>query len=305
MSLEVDVYGPTVEKAADDLIEAGRVGDLLDLIDDAGGTDGAAGQLWAQLMTPSQLWRLLEGGNVDEDSLGRVIRGMGEAAIPPLLDTLTESESRSLRRKIFDYLADMGPEAGKAVITRLDDDRWFVARNVLAILNRMQELPEGFDPLDYIDHEDPRVRREALPLALSHGSSRAAALAAGVLDEDERLCRLALLEIQEGPSDSLLSTLVNRVVRSERPPELRALAVRAFGNTGSPLVLEVLLEVASTGKTLFGRRKIAGAAPDVIEALRLLRTRWSDDAEAAAVLRAARSSRNAEVRDAAWGEGLE
>ena len=300
MSLELDAFGPTVEKAVDDLIDVGNVGFLLDLIDEAP-DKRVASQLRAQVISPATLWRLLEAGNLDERSLGRVVQELGDAAVEPLLDALIASDSRALRRRIFDYLVRLGPEAGRGATLRADDARWFVARNILALLKRVGPVPEGFDPLLYVEHDDPRVRLEALALALNHPPSRERALAAGLEDEDERLVRMALMSAQEAFPDALLPTLVERVVRSDHPPELRALGVRALRHSRSDPVADVLTLVVSHRKTLLGRPKIQPAAPDVIAALIVLHEHWRGHPRAAAVLRAAGRSRDPRLRAAAQG----
>jgi hypothetical protein len=301
MSLELDVVGPTVEKAVDDLIDAGEIAWLLETIGEAPAGTETPDRLRAQVMRPSTLWRLIEAGHLDEDSLGRVIEGMGNAAIAPLLDVLLESEARSLRRRIFDYLIRIGRDAGAAAAQRLDDPRWFVARNILSLMNRVRSVPEGFDVQAYLRHEDARVRREAMSLALSQRSLRDGAIIAGLTDEDERLLRMALGAAQDGLPEEAVPILLDRVVRSDHPPEVRALGVRALRHSRSRLVPEALMALAVSRKTFFGRPKIASPEPDVLAALLILHDHWRDYPDVAPVLKAAGRSREGRVRAAAQG----
>lgn len=298
MSMEVDSWGATVEKAVTDLLEAGQMTYLMELADKAPPGSTAAEKLRAYLAKPSQLKRLLKGVDVEEGILEVMTSRMGRVAIPVLLDALTESESRAVRRKVFDALARMGDDVGEAIMERLDEPRWFVVRNMLALVQRLPDRPKGFSAARFLDNPDPRVRREALPLAMQEPSLKNRALAQGLADSDERLLRMALLEAQESLPEPLVPVLVNRVIRSSCPQALKALGVKALRHSGSSLALEALLEISTTGRTILGRRKLAPASPPVLGALRVLAEHWKRDARAREVVREAKRSKDPEIRGA-------
>ncbi len=299
MALEVDAYGPTLDKAVSDLVDAGQVGGVLQMLDSASEGNRVASRLRKQLTTPQQLRRLLSGVDVDEESLQALVDRMGPAAIDTLFELLTESESRAVRRKIFNALARMGPEVASPAMERLKDSRWYVQRNVLALLQRLEELPDGFDPMQYVDHSDSRVRREAYPLALKVPEAKARALARALSDSDERIVRMALLELQEGTVEALVPTIVSRVLRSDAFPGLRSLAVRSLRRARSSLALEALLEVCDGGRSLLGRRKLASKTPELVAALGILAEEWGEDPRARTFLELARSSGDLQIQAAA------
>jgi len=303
MAMEVGSWGPTVEKAVSDLMDQGEAPFIIDLLNSApeGSRTGAA--LQAFLTSPGQLRRLLRGEDVDQATLKVVVGRMGPSAIPVLLDGLTESESRSVRRKVFDVLAEMGEAVAEGAMARLDEPRWYVVRNMLALIQRLPGTPEGFSAAEFMDHEDPRVRREAFPLALKEGKLRKRALATALADSDERLVRKALVELQEEIPETLVPVVVSRVIRSSHASDLRALGVRALGRSKSALGLEALMEVASSGKTILGRRRLASHSPEMVAAIKVLRERWSHDPRAREILDAARKSREVEVQRAAGVAG--
>ena len=298
MSMEVDSWGPTVAKAVSDLIEAGEVPYLLEMVDGAPEDSEVAAKLQDHLTSPSQLRRLLSGSDVDEATLRSVVQRMGKAAIPTLLDALIESESRGVRRKVFDVLSQIGEDVGEAIMARLDEPRWFVVRNMLALVQRLPERPEGFSAGPFMEHKDPRVRREAFPLAIREATLRERTLASGLADTDERLLRMALLEVQESIPETLVPVLVNRVVRSEKPSDLRGMGARALRHSKSALALEALLEVASSGKSILGRWKVAQPSPAVLAALQSLSASWAQDSRARELLKTAAKSKEPEIRKA-------
>jgi hypothetical protein len=153
-----------------------------------------------------------------------------------------------------------------------------------------------------MDHRDARVRREAFPLAIQEGGARERTLATGLADPDERLLRMALLEVMDSVPETLVPVLVSRVVKSDRPSDLRSMGVRALRSSRSPLALEALLGVCVTGKSILGKRKLAAPSPEVISALEVLASTWSEDPRARAVLSAARRSKSPEIRKAALSQ---
>lgn len=298
-ALELDAWGPIVSKALTDLTDEGGTGRLLGMVRAAPGSNRVAAQIRGHLTTPAQFRRLLASGQMDDEALQGLIQEMGSGAVDPLLDVLADSDDRSVRRRVFDALTRMGPFVGQRTVERLSDPRWFVLRNLLALLVRLEHVPDDFDPQPFVEHPDPRVRREAFPLALHKPRLRDRVLVASLTDADERMVRMALLELQKGVPDAVLPTLVNRVVTSEeRSPEIRALGVKALADSRSPLVLNTLLDLVTAGKTLFGKARLADGSVEVLQALRVLSLCWSERPEVRAVLQNAARSRDPDVRGA-------
>ncbi|MEX0979897.1 MAG: hypothetical protein WDZ89_02315, partial [Gemmatimonadota bacterium] len=297
-ALEVDAWGPTLEKAVSELLDDGRIGFVLQTLDGAPADNRVAERLHAQLTTPFQLRKLLTSGDMSGDSLRDLVERIGPEAIDPLLDFLTESESRATRRKVFDCLVRLGAPAGAKAVEWLEDPRWFVQRNMLALLQQIDPLPEGFLPTPYLTHPDPRVRREGFPLALRVPALRDRALALAVRDADERLVRMALLELQRRLPEALVPLVVEHVIESGAIAELRPLGIRTLRGSSAPLALDTLLRICSGGRTIFGRPKLAPSSPELLAALSVLASAWRDDDRAAAVLKRAAVSGDADVRAA-------
>jgi hypothetical protein len=305
MSVELDAWGPTVAEAFETLIDAGEIGFLLAVADTAPRGNHVAAGIRERLTRPDQFRSLFQGEDIDEGILGDLVDRMGDTALPVLLDVLADSESRSIRRKVFDVLARHGAVLGPLVAERLPDDRWFVVRNLLALLQEVPEPTAGFSPEPFLDHEDVRVRREAFPLALRDPKHRTAALAKGLAEADDRILRLCLVDLQRGgfghPDPDSVSVWggVRTVLRASRDLEMRLLAVKALEVSTSPAALEVLIELVSPGKTLLGRPKLASPRPEVLAALRALSRTWGSHSLAARVLVEARKSKQPGVKQAA------
>ncbi len=300
-AIEVDAFGGTVRRALLDLVDRAEVGAVIELLSEDAADVPAARAMLDYLTEPAQLRRILARTPVEEAALDAMVGRVGESAIDPLMEVLVESESRSLRRKVFDMLARLGPRAGQRAVERLEDPRWFVQRNMLALLHHLEGLPPGFDPLWFTSHGDHRVRREAFPLALRDASSRDHALSLALSDRDERLVRMALMELHNHVPVPLIPTVVNRAMHEGRSDEIRALAVRVLRDSDSVLVRDALLAMAAPSRSLFGRPRLAPVGAAVLAAVETLSRRWSRDERVKPVLERARRSRDPELVRAAGG----
>src|SRR5213592_4410952 len=298
MALEVDTVGPGVLAAADRVVEEGRLGQLLDALAQVGEAPAAAPEVWARLATPDVVRRLAGHEPVDFKTLERLVPRVGLPAAAPLLDALATAEARSTRRGLLAQLAKIGPELAPIVIARLDDPRWYVTRNLLALLEDLAPLPAGFSASSYLGHTDTRVRWQAVKLQVTLPAQRDAALANGLQDPDPRTLRLALglaVALQRCPDDAV-EALVDRTTDGTSPVDVRSLAIRALGYARPPAALEALLRLASGGRSLFGREKLRAKSPEVLAALMALATGWGRHPRARAVLERAAAANDHEIR---------
>ena len=308
MALEVDTVGPGVLAAADRVVEEGRLGQLLEALGEVQEAQSTAPEVWARLATPDVVRRLARQEPVDFKTLDRLVPRVGLLAAAPLLDALAAAEARSTRRGLLAQLAKMGPELAPVVIARLEDPRWYVTRNLLALLEDLAPLPPGFSAASYLRHADARVRWQAVKLQVTIPAHRDAALAKGLQDPDPRTLRLALglaVALQRCPDDAV-PALADRTTDGTVPIDVRSLAIRALGYARPPAALDALLRLASGGRTLFGREKLRAKSPELLAALIALATGWRRHPRARAVLERAAAASDYEVRTAAsqGGGGL-
>ena len=301
MALEVGTLGPRLHAAVDRVVAEGRLTQLLDVLEGGVADSAAAATVRAQIATAAAVQRVVGREPIDFKLLERLVPLVGTAAAPPLLDALAAAESRGARRGLLAQLAKMGAEIGPLVVARLDDSRWYVTRNLLALLEELGVPPAGFSAAAYMRHADARVRWQAVKLQLKLPAERDDALIAGLRDQDPRTLRLALslaVALQAFP-DTAVPLLVTRATDRALAGDLRALAVRSLGWTRAPAALETLLQITAGGRTLFGREKLAARSPEVIVALAALATGWSHDLRARARLAIAAASADSEIRHAA------
>jgi len=301
MALEIGTLGPRLSAAVARVVAEGRLAQLLDALEGGAGDTAAVATVRAQVATAAAVQQIVTREPIDFKLLERLVPLVGTAAAPPLLDALAVAESRGARRGLLAQLAKMGADIAPFVIARLDDSRWYVTRNLLALLGELGPSPGGFSAASYMSHADARVRWQAVKLQLTRPDGRDEALVAGLRDQDPRTVRLALslaVALQACP-DAAVPFLVQRATDRALAGDLRALAVRCLGYTGAPAALDALLQITAGGRTLFGRARLPPKSPDLLVALTALATGWRQDERAHARLLMAASSADGEIRDAA------
>ena len=301
MALEVGTLGPRLPAAVGRVVAEGRLAQLLDALEGGAADTAAAATVRAQIATAAAVQQIVAREPIDFKLLERLVPLVGAAAAPPLLDTLAVAESRGARRGLLAQLAKMGAEIAPHVVARLDDSRWYVTRNLLALLEELGPPPAGFSAASYMRHADARVRWQAVKLQLKRPDERDEALVTGLRDQDPRTLRLALslaVALQACP-DAAVPLLVNRATDRTLAGDLRALAVRCLGYTRAPAALETLLQITAGGRTLFGREKLPAKSLELLVALAALATGWRRDPRARARLVIAASSADGEIRRAA------
>ena len=91
-----------------------------------------------------------------------IILHLGDNVSTLLLNRLTKEIDNKLRKFLSQLLIDLGEQAFPALIETLEDERWFVVRNSVAILSesRSESLISSF--VKQLNHPDGRVVNEAI-----------------------------------------------------------------------------------------------------------------------------------------------
>jgi hypothetical protein len=300
---EVGTLGPVAWRAVERLLDEGRTGALLDVLERTPPDAGPAADVWDRVAGPAAVARLVATEPPDFATLDRVLPRVAPAAFEPLLDALAASESRTTRRGLLDRLARAPAEVGDAVAARLQADApWYVTRNLLLVLDGLPRLPAGFLAAPFAAHADARVRREALKLALKVPAEREAALLVALRDSDPRTARLALIAALEGCPAAAVPLVVAIALDPRRSADVRVPAIRALGRTRQPAALLGLLHVVDGGRTIFRHHKLAARSIELLAGLGALAAGWTSDPRARVLLAVAAASRDTEIRRAAHAE---
>lgn len=290
MALETDAVGVPLWRAVKEMEESGELGLLLVTLKSVPEDGLVATVLWDYFATENKVRELLSRPQLDFAIVSMLLdRLPKDRVIEMLLQTLVEAEQRSTRMAIFRRLVSLGDVAVPALVARLSDERWYVQRNMLAIMGEMQHVPKTFSPAELARHDDVRVRREAYNLWLRMPAERERAIVSALAEPDERIVRLAVQAAQHGVPDAAVPLIGGRLTENV-PADLRLQLVRLLGHVRNPLAVDVLLKFVVAGRALLGGVKLADKSPLMLTALTTLASNWANDARVRPALdRAARS----------------
>lgn len=305
MSLESGAVGPGVYRACSALVDRGRLGVLIDLLEAAPEGATSAEELWDRAVSPETLQWLLASEPVDFATVDRVLPRLGVRAADPLLDALASAQERATRRGLLVRLQRLGPVLGPSITARLADERWYVLRNLLTLLEELPELPIGFSVLPWVSHADPRVRLEAFKIGVKSPLERDRVITQALADPEHRVARIALIASLQGVPPAALPRIIGIATSRQGPPDLRLLAIRVLGVARAPEAFEELVRLVDGGRTLLGKRKLLPRSRELVAAVAALATGWGSHPRALELLVLAAVSDDAEVRRATDPEAAE
>jgi len=208
------------------------------------------------IRTMAHALRLYRPGTEEHEAARRLLGSLGALAVDPLLEQLAEEPDMSVRKSLVDVLSEMAPTYFNEVGSHVSDPRWYVVRNVVAILASTHSSAM----LPYMErtlrHHEVRVRRETIR-ALSGISDRVAheMLVHALTDEDAQNVQLAARYLGTAKVTAAIPAL-EQVARGEgrgnREVGPRVEAIETLGKLGARQALPTL-------EALAGRRTIIGA----------------------------------------------
>jgi hypothetical protein len=296
MAFEVNVSGPAVLHAANELVEAHQFEWLDNLMTDAAAPD-VQSAIWKDLATEDRLQAIIAADPIDVELLDGILPRLGMQAAEPMIEALISSPSRQSRRVLLDRLVDMGRMVAPMAVARLADSRWYVQRNMLAIIGGLDEIPEGFNADDFFRHPDERVRREAYHIMLQHRELRERAICRAVADANPRNARLGLAAALEDCPKAALPLIVSRVMSSSSGTDLKTAAIRVLGRAGDPASLDILSGLIEPRRSMM-RTKLPRKTPEYLAALRAVQPH-RDHPRIGPALDAAANARDPEIVRAA------
>jgi hypothetical protein len=305
LALETGVVGTVLWDAVRILSVDENPRRLLAMLKGAPKGSHAAEMIAQQLANPQRLALLLHEDPVDFDSVDALLKHLRLAAGQTLLNELIKSNSRITRRGIIERLGRLGPELEPMILERLKDERWFVLRNMLNVMNESGSPITRVPISNYQNHADPRVRREAMQLLFKDPLARDRALASGFKETDPALLRTALKEARGGLPDVAVPVLAKRILEADFPPEFRIPSIQLLGRSKSVLALDSLLKFVAGGTTLMGKPKLAANTPEMVAALKGLARTWPHERRAKVLLELAVSSSDPQVSAAAQASTTE
>ena len=193
-------------------------------------------------------------GREKYQNIRSIIISGGQPFVIPLMERLFDEENRSLRRFWFDCLGELGELVQIPALERLDDDRWFVVRNLIILLRSFSDQEVQRQVRRLVGHNHPIVRKEALKSLLSYRDSMADNLLLQDLDCSDPARKLAAVQIADMSSNTevvrKLLAILNSGSIKDYGLEIKTAVVQALAGIGAPQALPKLKEIIFSGSFL-------------------------------------------------------
>ncbi len=189
---------------------------------------------------------------------------MGGPAVEALIARLSLEESMAARRRLIAAIVRTGDVAVPNIVRGLEDERWFVVRNMATILAELGQEDTVQVLGRHLRHPDRRVRRELVRAIAKIGGRHAIRLLRGCLRDEDLLVRQTcvgyLAAVRDAGSLQVLLAIAAEPSREKDAQELRKAAILALGQFGSRAAVPLL--VATLRKRSWFRR----AEPEEVRA---------------------------------------
>ncbi len=170
--------------------------------------DNAVGELTSPVFLEATVVALVD--RADADLAAAVLKGLGSRAIDTLVEWMAIDDPPVSRRHIVGLLAMAGRFDVRSLALRLNDERWFIVRNVAISLGKTGR-PQAVEPLlSAVDHNDDRVRVEVLRALSALQGDEAVYLLLEALGDSSRRVRQAVVSLlRASPSRLIVGGLVD------------------------------------------------------------------------------------------------
>jgi HEAT repeat protein len=170
-----------------------------------------------------------------------LVLALGAAATRGLLEALAAEPDRARRLRLIDLAASLGPAIVPETRRLLADPRWYVVRNMVLLLRKVQDRTAMSEILRCADHSDLRVRLEAIRALFAFDSKVPRDLLARTIHHpDPRLAEAAVLLTGQHGITQAIDLLVEILLRWDllgRKRSLRLKTLRALADLSDARVL--------------------------------------------------------------------
>ena len=240
----------------------------------------------------------VSSGTEDGGDLGGyVLRALGKAGAVPLINALVGENSRLGRRRLIAVLVSMGDVVVPWARQMLEDQRWFVVRNMVTVLGGIASAEAQKSLGQLAGDKDPRIRKEvARAFGRIGGPTAHEQLLRFLEDPDPGVRVMAVSAAASHSSPQLLEALWT-VFRDTRIGSadwnIKAAVLRTTGRLRMPAALPRLASIAAR-RPFFHRKRWRVLRRTAVQALGEI-----GGQEAVALLERLRGDRDVEIRNAA------
>ncbi len=207
-----------------------------------------------------QLTQSLNASKDDHiDEIYTILTMLNKKSISPLTEMLSNLEQMKNRRVVCDALAVIARDNLEAVLKKLQDDNWYIVRNIVYVLGRIGDARVISHLKRIKDHREPKVRKEIIHTLSEIKSDEAKNMLVSYLNDSDNtvrvsaLKRISFMEHRKAVPD-ILKIISSEEFDSKENYEKKEL-FEALAILGSKDQLPYLKDLLMKKSWIFGRTK--------------------------------------------------
>ncbi|MCF6179764.1 MAG: hypothetical protein L3J63_10310 [Geopsychrobacter sp.] len=182
------------------------------------------------------------------------ILAVGAPFADELINRLSQTESMTIRRYYMGCLKDMGSNAHEAILEGLQDQRWYLVRNLVIVLAQ-QQIPALIKKLyPLLDYPHPRVHQEILKLMFIYNRPRAERQLLEELKTPDIPTQLYAAQLadrsNEKSTQRQLLTILRDAPFNDEGMELKVQILKVLAKIGDAGVVSLLEGLINSGNLL-------------------------------------------------------
>ena len=193
------------------------------------------------------LQQLESGGTIEKERIYLLLKQLGAKVAYGIIQRLCLADRLLARKALATALLRIGPPAIPPLLAMLKDERWYVVRNMVAIIGEIgcRDCVNALRPA--VCHDDPRVRKEAIRSLVRIGGKDVESLIIGLMDDrDEVIVRHAVLSLGLLKSTAAVQPLIQIMEKRDifmKRLAMKKNAIQGLGRIGDKRATPNLLRV--------------------------------------------------------------
>jgi hypothetical protein len=204
----------------------------------------------SKLVYSFRLW-----GRKDREAVIRLSKVLRNYIVSPLIDVLSEEDNSSLRRFLLSVLIELRSGVAAEATKRLDDERWYVVRNMLYLIRECKGKIFDTEVRKLLRHENPKLRMEAVKTLLEFNKPEAVShIKFNLKSNDPELRDRAIKLAAAYRVSDAVPELINLLGKKDMlgtESHYKKDVVRALGKIGDERTLDTLHKIACSKSLLY------------------------------------------------------
>jgi|GEM_PF-932518 len=203
---------------------------------------------------------LEQEGGISTIAVTALLNGAGVRGVAVAVEAVGSLKSLGLRRMLNSVLVGIGDPAVPTLLSLMDDERWYIVRNLCSVLGAIGNRDAIPYILKCLKHDDIRVCKEAVrSLAKLGGVTAENALIAILKQGDSRLMPQIMMSLAGMKSKKALVEFLTIVFSKDfflKNLSLKCDALSAIALIGEPVVAPKLAELMNNSFFLAGKKGV-------------------------------------------------